>query len=52
MSYTTVQKLFVRFEVSMAAYVKSFKLHAFDPILLNKGVLIKYLSWGSGGGFL
>ena len=26
----------VRFEVSMAVYIKCFKLHAFDPIVLNK----------------
>ena len=36
MSYTIVQNVLVRFEVLMAVYVKWFKLHAFDPILLNK----------------
>ena len=34
-SYTTVQKVLVRFEVLMAVHVESFKLHAFDPIVFN-----------------
>ena len=35
-SYTTVKKVFARFQVSKYVYVKGFKQHAFDPILLNR----------------
>ena len=34
--YTTVQKVLGRFEISKDVYVKSFKQHAFDPLLSNK----------------
>ena len=36
LKYTSVQKVLVHFEVSMAVYVNSCKLRACDPILLNK----------------
>ena len=35
-SYTTVQNVLGRFQVSKDVYVKSFKQHAFDPLLSNK----------------
>ena len=34
--YTPVQKVLGRFEVSKDVYVKSFKKHAFDPLLSNR----------------
>ena len=35
-SYTTVKKVFARFQVSKYVYAKRFKQHPFDPILLNR----------------